>query len=109
MKATDAEIAHFMSFVDRLPNGCWYWTGARSRGKGNRKWYGSFRFRGRVIRAHRFSCDYIGEFKPLPQGQHRLHSCDFSMCVSPGHVHHGTREANQRHINQATAQMELAI
>lgn len=109
MKATDEEIDKFMSFVDKLPNGCWYWTGARSRGKGNKKWYGSFRFRGKVIRAHRFSCDYIGEFKPLPLGQHRIHSCDFSMCVCPEHVSHGFRETNQLHKNMACAQMELKL
>lgn len=94
MKATQAEIARFMSFVDKLPNGCWYWTGARSRGKGNRKWYGSFHFRGKTIRAHRFSCDYIGGFKPLPSGQHRSHSCDFSMCVCPAHLVHSMPEIN---------------
>ncbi len=106
---TDKEIARFMSFVDKLPCGCWFWTGARSRGKGNRKWYGSFHFRGKTIRAHRFSADYIGKFKPLPKGQHRVHSCDFSMCVRPEHLSHNTRKVNQQHKNMACAQMELDL
>lgn len=33
LKASDQDIARFMSYVEKLPNGCWYWTGARSRGQ----------------------------------------------------------------------------
>ena len=57
---SDKSIARFMSYVDKLPNGCWYWMGARSRGKGNRKWYGTFRHNGECIRAHRFASEVIG-------------------------------------------------
>ena len=39
---TDADIARFMVNVDKLPCGCWFWQGGRSRGAGNKKWYGSF-------------------------------------------------------------------
>jgi len=59
--ATEADIKRFMSKVDKLPNGCWFWTGGRSRGKGNRKWYGSFHLGKRTVRAHRFACDVIGK------------------------------------------------
>ena len=69
---TEADVKRFMSYVDKLPNGCWFWTGARSRGKGNKKWYGSFRLGKRTIRAHKFACDALGECKePLPPGWHR--------------------------------------
>lgn len=87
-KATDAEIKRFMKYVDKLPNGCWFWTGGRSRGQGNRKWYGSFWFRGKSIRAHNFSCDWLkeGEYVPLPFGHNRDHNCFFSLCVNPEHV-----------------------
>jgi hypothetical protein len=27
-----------MALVDKLPSGCWYWTGSRSRGAGNKKY-----------------------------------------------------------------------
>jgi hypothetical protein len=90
------EIARFMSYVDKLPNGCWFWTGARSRGKGNRKWYGTFWFRGKGIRAHRFSCDYIAHKEPLPKGMHRDHTCCFSLCVNPEHLERVTHEVNQQ-------------
>jgi hypothetical protein len=95
MEATQEELDRFMSYVDKLPNGCWYWTGGRSRGKGNKKWYGTFWFRGKSIRAHRFSADYIGKFEPLPKGKHRDHLCVFSMCVCPEHLEHTTPEVNQ--------------
>lgn len=84
-KATEEDIARFMSYVDILPNGCWFWLGGRSRGKGNKKWYGTFRFQGQTVRAHRFSCEQIkGIF--LEKDQHREHLCRFSLCVNPDHL-----------------------
>lgn len=82
---TEEERARFMSFVEVLPCGCWYWTGARSRGRGNKKWYGSFWFRGMSVRAHRFAHDYLAS-KECPPGWHRDHECRFSMCVNPDHI-----------------------
>jgi hypothetical protein len=82
---TPQEVARFMALVDVLPCGCWDWTGARSRGRGNRKWYGTFYYRGRRIRAHRFSCDVLGK-KTVPKGWHRDHTCHFSMCVNFDHL-----------------------
>lgn len=96
MEATQEELDRFMSYVDKLPNGCWFWTGGRSRGKGNRKWYGSFWFRGKSIRAHRFSCDHIGAYRPLPPGHDRDHSCVFSLCVNPEHLGHLPSVENNR-------------
>lgn len=79
------DLERFMSYVDKLPNGCWFWTGARSRGKGKKKWYGSFRYNGKTVRAHVYSCDVIGE-KTVPSGWHRDHTCVFSLCVNPEHI-----------------------
>ena len=94
-EATQADIDRFMSYVDKLPCGCWYWTGARSRGKGNRKWYGTFKFKGKAIRAHRFACEHIKKLPPLPNGMHRDHTCTFSMCVNPDHLEYVTHAENQ--------------
>lgn len=80
---TAADIERFMSFVDVLPCGCWFWMGARSRGKGKRKWYGSFHVNGQTVRALRFSCEAIGKMPPVRPGEHRAHRCMFSMCVNP--------------------------
>lgn len=94
--ATQSDIERFMRFVEKLPCGCWYWTGARSRGQGNRKWYGSFRVGDRTVRAHRFSCDVLGG-RECPPGHHRDHVvCKFSMCVNPDHIEIVTHEENQR-------------
>lgn len=98
-----------MSFVEVLPNGCHFWTGGRSRGKGNKKWYGSFWFRGRTIRAHKFAADYIGKLGPLPPGHHRDHVCNFSLCVNPAHLEHITHEENQRRKVQRCAMSGLEL
>lgn len=90
----ERDVARFMALVDKLPSGCWYWMGARSRGKGNKKWYGSFRYNGRTVRAHVFSCDELGARGPVPPGYERSHSCHFSMCVNPDHVVPKPREVN---------------
>ncbi len=90
-----ADIVRFMKMVDVLPNGCWYWQGARSRGKGNKKWYGSFRVGGKVVRAHRFAAEVLGG-KFCPNGSHRDHTCSFSMCVNPAHIEIVSHKENQR-------------
>ena len=92
---TQADIDRFMSFVDKLPSGCWFWQGARSRGKGNRKWYGTFKVKGRAVRAHRFSDEVIAGRGPLPKGHHRDHKCEFSLCVNPDCLERTTHEENQ--------------
>lgn len=92
---TQADIDRFMSKVEKLPCGCWFWTGARSRGKGNLKWYGSFRVGRRVVRAHRFADEVIAGRGPLPPGMHRDHTCEFSLCVNPACTERVTHEENQ--------------
>lgn len=96
---TAEELARFYRFVDKLPNGCHFWAGARSRGKGNRKWYGSFWYRGKMIRAHKFAHDHIGG-KVCPPGHHRDHTCEFSLCVNEAHLEAVTHAVNQdRKVN----------
>jgi hypothetical protein len=88
LQATEADVRRFMSYVVVLPSGCWYWCGARSRGRGNRLWYGSFSFwcprlrKRRTVRAHRFSSEVLGK-KECPPGHDRDHQCEFSLCVNP--------------------------
>lgn len=97
LSATPAEIKRFMSFVEILPSGCWFWTGARSRGKGNKKWYSTFwwnKERG-SIRGHRFACEQISG-RALPPDHHREHLCRFSLCVNPEHLEILHKDENQR-------------
>jgi hypothetical protein len=93
--ATVEEIERFFTYVDVLPNGCWFWAGGRSRGRGNVKFYGSFRWRARSIRAHRFAAEQIKGLPPLAPGYHRDHICCFSLCVNPDHLEIVTHEVNQ--------------
>jgi hypothetical protein len=95
IKATEADVARFMSYVDQLPNGCWYWMGGRSKGNGNNKTYGSFWVDGRTVRAHRFAAEVLGG-QTCPPGHHRDHKCGFSMCVNPAHLETVTSDENQK-------------
>lgn len=91
------DVERFMRLVDKLPCGCWFFTGSRSRGAGNKKWYGTFYVRGMGrIRAHRFSCEAIGGKGPLPAGWHRDHICTFSLCVNPSCIDYVSHDENQR-------------
>jgi hypothetical protein len=94
LRASINDIKRFFGYVEKLPNGCWYWTGARSRGKGNRKWYGSFRLGKQTVRAHRFSSEVL-KGEECPPGHHRDHTCHFSMCVNPEHIEVVPKEINQ--------------
>jgi hypothetical protein len=95
--ASDQDIARFLALVEVLPCGCWYWTGARSRGKNrSRKWYGTFWYGGRRVRAHRFADEVLGGRGSLPPGHHRDHTCVFSMCVNVGHIERVTHAENER-------------
>lgn len=93
--ATQADIDRFMAKVDKLPNSCWYWMGGRSKGKGNRKTYGSFTVNGTTVRAHRFAMEVFSRIE-CPPGHHRDHTCCFSMCVNPDHLELVSHEENQR-------------
>lgn len=95
LRATPGDVSRFMNYVELLRSGCWYWTGGRSRGKGNKRWYGSFHLGGRTVRAHRFSAEVLGR-QSCPTGYHRDHLCGFSMCVNPEHIETVTPTENQR-------------
>ncbi len=105
LEATQADIDRFYRYVEKLPgrlilpNGtetsaCHGWTGARSRGKGNKKWYGSFRLGKRAVRAHRFVCEAI-HCQPCPPEHHRDHLCANSLCVNMEHLEIVHRTVNQ--------------
>lgn len=92
--ATEADIVRFNKYVIKLPNGCHFWAGARSRGKGNRQWYGSFRLGSRTVRAHRFACEAFGG-RECPPEHDRDHLCEFSLCVNPDHIEVVPKVVNQ--------------
>lgn len=96
-----------MRMVDVLPSGCWFFTGARSRGKGNRKWYGSFWLAAHgTIRAHKFSAIALGD--GFTKGNDLDHTCCFSLCVNPSHLEDVPKVVNQERRRVRRAMMKKA-
>ena len=95
IRATEKDVARFMSYVVKLPGGCWFWIGGRSKGKGNRMPYGTFNVGGKAVRAHRFASEVLGG-QECPPGHHRDHTCCFSLCVNPDCIEVVTADENQR-------------
>lgn len=98
---TQKDLDRFFAKVDKLPNGCWFWLGARSTGQDRkyhrpRKPYGSFWYRGRVIRAHRFAVECVASPpRECPPEHDRDHTCVFSLCVNPDHIEVVPKAVNQ--------------
>jgi len=80
-------IDYFETKFDKTENGCWLWKQARDKDG-----YGSFKFKRKVYRAHRFSYMlYKGE---IPDGMMVLHKCDIPNCINPEHLFLGTAKDN---------------
>lgn len=85
-----------MGYVVVQEDGCWLWLGGRSGGRGNKLRYGSFWVRGHgSVRAHRFSAEVLGR-QVCPEGHHRDHLCNNSLCVNPSHLEVVTHAENER-------------
>lgn len=80
----------FWPKVNKVPNGCWLWTGAMTK-----KGYGWFTIEAGCTRlAHRIAWSLTnGE---IPDGLCILHRCDIPLCVNPEHLFIGTMKDNSQ-------------
>jgi len=84
--------SRFWGFVEKLPGGCWRWTGPvldRHLGYGRIKW------KGRDTLAHHIS--WLLQRGPIPAGKIVRHVCPNggnAWCVNPEHLALGTQTEN---------------
>lgn len=78
-----ADIARFLRLCyDDPRSGCLIWAGAKSRGRGNTAWYGSFTPTGcQAVRAHEFYAVAVLVLRPQTELHHLDHTCPNSLCV----------------------------
>ena len=92
MKKTTSE--RFWSKVDiqRVPDGCWEWTGAKV-GNGYANFWGGLDI-GKVVYAHRYA--YEKYRYPIPEELQLDHLCRVRHCVNPWHLEAVTGAENLR-------------
>lgn len=77
----------FFVKIEIAANGCWNWTACKNGG------YGSFRYQGKNITAHRLS--WILHRGLIPKGLCVLHTCIGNPgCVNPNHLYLGNQKRN---------------
>lgn len=72
---------------------CWDWMGPR-----NYDDYGLVKRKGKTLRCHRVSWEYI--YGDIPNGLWVLHCCDNPKCCNPVHLFLGTHKDNMRDMTE---------
>lgn len=97
---------HFMTKVNTQGNSadsCWFWlAGKRNPTRKMARYpsqnYGTIKFRGKDMLAHRVS--YILHKGEIPSGYVIMHTCDNANCVNPNHLVCGTQAENMKQAAQ---------
>lgn len=101
-RETEDPALRWLSKILIQPNGCWQWTGGRSK-----HGYGKIKVNGRTVLAHRFGWFLrYGELKPEEEVDHVCHTLDSSCqggvecqhrrCVNPDHLEQVSTQENTR-------------
>jgi len=86
---SDSEVqSRFWAKVQKT-DGCWLWTGCRSR-----QGYGRFKIDGVMKYAHRIAYEWLRG--PFPEGRELDHLCLNPSCVNPEHLEVVSKSENRR-------------
>ncbi len=89
---TQDDLKRFWAKVDRRqPEECWPWTALKVN-NGSGQEYGHFRYKRKMVRAHRVSFSITKG--PIPFGAVIRHTCDNPLCCNPNHLISGTQKEN---------------
>lgn len=96
----DEVLARFWEKVNKSGEGCWEWSGTRSRSG-----YGVLKIQGHQVFAHRLAFRITNGGWPNVMVCHR---CDNPRCVRPDHLFIGTAGDNQRDRREKEASGKLS-